>query len=590
MKRTLKYIGFLAAALTLASCIRDNYKQPDAILYGQAIDEETGELITQDLGANGSQIDIYEIVPLDENGENPNYSGARNERHLNFKTDGSYRDKNFFSGKYHIQAKRTNFLPLMDEEIELHSGENEYNFKTLPYCRVKLDSIGMNEKKQQIWASFTVERTTEDKLDNVRLFCDESSQVSHSINNSGDNGCKITVNAANDPDKHYVLKMGVDMLKDGKTYYFRVGALTSVAEAKYNYSETVKITLVKGEAEPPARPGIPFEDFTSADGWGGDNAISFDPLNKKYGAGSLSTASGKTVLYQKKLATPVDISAKMPKEGAGVLLTIYVSDCSKFNRNADGQFEICSGGGCDNEESNWQWMREQWGMVDGWNEIFFPFSKAGKTGDLDISRINFMRMYHTGQSAGATVAINEIRFVYPTLVEPFDEIGTEKTDGQWRGSLGTVTLDETGQKEGDGCISVTTDQDNPNSVPFVYSVFTPKNYPAVTRANGWAKIWIFVSDAAGWNKVNDGQFEITSGLNPDVEEINWAFSKWNNLETGWNELKLRVSESGRSGGDIQFDKINFIRWYVRNIDKGLTIKLDALQMYQDGFEPVEDDE
>ncbi len=588
MKKVLKYIGFLAAVLTLASCIRDNYKQPDATIFGQAIDEETDELIIQDLGSNGSKIDIYEIVPLDENGENPEYSGAKNIRQLNFRTDGNYMDRNFFSGKYHISATRTNFLPLLEEDIDLHPGMNEYNFRTLPYCRIKLDSIGMNEKKQQIWASFTVERTTEDNLKTVRLFCDENANVCQSINNSGDNGCKIEVNAANDPEKHFVLKMGVDMLKDGKTYYFRVGALTSVAEATYNYSEAVRITLVKGEAEPPKRPGIPFEEITTADGWH-TNGGSFDPNNKKYGAGSLVAPTGGVVLFQRKLETPLDISSKMPLDGAGVLLTIYVSDISKFNRNADGQFEICSGGDCDKDERNWQWMREQWGLVDGWNEVFFPFSKAGKTGNLDISHINFMRMYHTGNTAGATVAINEIRFVYPTLIEPFDAIGTEKTDGMWRGSLGTVTLDETGQKEGDGCITVTTNQPNPNSVPFVYSAFTPKNYPAVTRDNGWAKIWIFVSDAAGWNKVNDGQFEITSGGNPDIEEINWAFNKWNNLETGWNELKLKVSETG-TVGVIQFDKINFIRWYVRNIDEGLTIKLDALQMYQDGFEPVEDDE
>ena len=587
MKKVLKYIGFLAAVLTLASCIRDNYKQPDATIFGQAIDEETDELIIQDLGSNGSKIDIYEIVPLDENGENPEYSGSKNIRQLNFKTDGNYMDRNFFSGKYHISATRTNFLPLLEEDIDLHPGMNEYNFRTLPYCRVKLDSIGMNEKKQQIWASFTVERTTEDNLKTVRLFCDENANVCQSINNNGDNGCKIEVNAANDPEKHFVLKMPVDMLKDGKTYYFRVGALTSVAEATYNYSEAVKITLVKGEAEPPKRPGIPFEEITTADGWH-TNGGSFDPNNKKYGAGSLVAPTGGVVLFQRKLETPLDISDKMPLDGAGVLLTIYVSDISKFNRNADGQFEICSGGDCDKDERNWQWMREEWGLVDGWNEVFFPFSKAGKTGNLDISHINFMRMYHTGNTAGATVAINEIRFVYPTLIEPFDAIGEDNDHGKWRGQWGTVTVDETAQKEGDGCISIDITGDGPG---LFYSKFVPTNTPSCTKANGWMKVWMFIGDAEKWNTLTDGQFELTSGGAPDAGEINWPMQNWfKPLETGWNEVKVKMSNAGDTGGGLNIPNLNYIRVYVFGLTKGFNVKVDGLQIYQDGFEPVEDDE
>jgi len=585
MKNTLKYIGFLAAALTLASCIRDNYKQPDAVIFGQAIDEETGELITQDIGGSGSQIDIYEIVALDENGENPTYSGAKNERHLNFKPDGSYMDKGFFSGKYHIQAVRTNFLPLPDEEIELHSGNNEYNFKTLPYCRVKLDSIGMNEKKQQIWASFKVERTTEDKLQTVRLFADESPYVSASINNAGDNSCKIEVNAANDAEKTFVLKMPVDMLKDGKSYYFRVGALTSVAEAKYNHSETIKINLVKGEAEPPKRPGIPFEEITSADGWHTNGNAGFDPNTKKYGAGSLVANTGGVVLFQKKLDTPVDISAKMPIDGAGVLLTIYISDISKFDRSKDGQFEICSGGECDKDERNWQWMREEYGLTDGWNEVFYPFSKAGKTGNLDISKINFMRMYHTGNTAGATVAINEIRFVYPTLVEPFDVL--ETTGGKWGGSW-PVSIDEADKKEGDGCLSIAVGTGGP---VLFNGKFTPQNYPEITKANGMMNIWVYCSDASKWNKLTDGQFEVCSGGTCDKEEINWPLKPhFNNIDTGWNQLKLKTSNANDSGGTLNFSAINYIRVYVFGIDADLTMKFDDMEMYKEGFEPVEEDE
>ena len=79
MNKIFKYTGVFAAFLALASCVRDNYTQPNAALYGQAIDSETGELIQQDLGSNGSQIDITE----------QGYEQT-STRILNFKTDGSY--------------------------------------------------------------------------------------------------------------------------------------------------------------------------------------------------------------------------------------------------------------------------------------------------------------------------------------------------------------------------------------------------------------------------------------------------------------------------------------------------------------------
>ena len=145
--------------LTIKSCSLDNYEKPNAILFGSFIDQETGELIEQDI-INGTKITVIE-----HGFETPQ------EQYLVVKNDGTYR--NTMIGLY------------VDPEPSV--GEYKRVFaKEIP--------IGMQVDSSEL---LTIE---------------------------------IDLNT-------------VSELKSGKSYYFRIGALLNVPEAKSNYAKAVKIQI-----------------------------------------------------------------------------------------------------------------------------------------------------------------------------------------------------------------------------------------------------------------------------------------------------------------------------------------------------------
>ena len=108
MKKIFNWILFICLAAALQACLGDNYQQPDAAFHGGVFDAETGELMLQDIGGEGSQIEVLEWTK-DKDG-NLIYPKP-DTRRLNFMTDGNYRDNNFFKGDYRVQFSLTNFNP-----------------------------------------------------------------------------------------------------------------------------------------------------------------------------------------------------------------------------------------------------------------------------------------------------------------------------------------------------------------------------------------------------------------------------------------------------------------------------------------------
>ena len=57
MKKILHILFLVPLAVLLTGCLGDNYEQPNAAVYGSVTDAETGELILQDIGGEGSYIE-----------------------------------------------------------------------------------------------------------------------------------------------------------------------------------------------------------------------------------------------------------------------------------------------------------------------------------------------------------------------------------------------------------------------------------------------------------------------------------------------------------------------------------------------------
>ena len=173
MKKILPILFLIPLAALMTACLGDNYEQPNAAVFGQVVDAETGELILQDIGGEGSYIEMIELA----------YEKA-DTRKLNFKTDGTYRDNNFFNGDYKVQFNLTNFVPA---SVKLTSsgtvepfgenaftialkGETKMDIEALPWCRIEVKDITFDEDRQRVVARFTVECTTRDALKEVGLF------------------------------------------------------------------------------------------------------------------------------------------------------------------------------------------------------------------------------------------------------------------------------------------------------------------------------------------------------------------------------------------------------------------------------------
>jgi hypothetical protein len=395
MKKVLFIIVVLLASFT--SCELDNYDAPNAKIHGKVIDSATGEAIQQEI-LEGARIDYIELGDF----ENPPTQQMR------FKTDGTYRNDLMFSGRYHIQARRGNFFILPPDTIEV-KGETEYNFVTEPYIRIK--NVSYSIVGRDVVASFQIEQVADNPVKSIAIFADLNPNVSQSLRKVAN---IAEINTMVDPDKVFNLKLKIDPLKeikpDGKpTFYFRVGALISgIAEAKYNYSEPEAIEI-DYDSLPPEEPDIVgnvIDNCESLSGWGaGGFTLSLD-TDSKEGNFSIKSEGQGVVIYQKVFQP---FNTGVTREEGTFAMYLYVLDTSPM-QPGDANIEITSSGRPDVAELAWR-IGEDVELNNGWNKLELKLKDARVTGgNIDLSAVNFIRIYHTNITAPMVFKIDFIRF------------------------------------------------------------------------------------------------------------------------------------------------------------------------------------
>ena len=66
---------------------------------------------------------------------------------------------------------------------------------------------------------------------------------------------------------------------------------------------------------------------------------------------------------------------------------------------------------CDKEEFAW-YINSNLNLHSGWNQIDLKLAGAGVTGGSpDLTRMNFIRIYHLGVRSDVTLKIDDIKFV-----------------------------------------------------------------------------------------------------------------------------------------------------------------------------------
>lgn len=239
------FILFIMSAV-FASCDLaeiDNFSGPNSELSGRIIDEESGELIQQDI-INGCRIEIWEH----------GYDPVTPQR-LEIKTDGSYKDSRLFANSYTVIPISTNFHNVDTVEMEIN-GVTILDFTVTPYIRIKdatIEKVG-----DIITANFRVEQTIDSVMvndsTNAPIFVKKVGLYGHRDPNVGEpmqlgkeeaSVNQVMVPGVNDTFMlEFDLSRDIDFIGDrvNKTY-FRIGAILDMPDARYNYAPTVEIEL-----------------------------------------------------------------------------------------------------------------------------------------------------------------------------------------------------------------------------------------------------------------------------------------------------------------------------------------------------------
>ena len=390
MKNKLLLSVSVLLIFCLSSCELDNYKAPDAQFFGSVIDYETNEPIQQDL-YNGSRIDFRELAY-----ENPN------TRQIRFHTEGTFRENNLFSGMYEVQALRGNFFP--SEILTMNiKGATEYHFQTLPYIRIHNVNLSFDEIAGVVTGTFNLEQVAPNPVASIFLFADRSVHV---CNNFYEAGANMAIGAVVDPEQTFKLEMSTENLVSGKDYYFRVGALISgIAEAKHNYSKTIRLHIDNSNVIPDIPiPGKVLDACESLDGWIGNSAIlSLDDVDKKEGNYSISMEStGGELFLIMKAFEPFD--SEVTRENGYFAFDMYVSDISMFSDIT--RFDLTSSGDPDFERLGWTVPTLD--LSNGWNKV--EVSLAGAGADFRPDAINYFRFFDWAPPAGLIVKFDHFRF------------------------------------------------------------------------------------------------------------------------------------------------------------------------------------
>ncbi|MCM4169377.1 hypothetical protein KCTC52924_00410 [Arenibacter antarcticus] len=232
MKSIRTFSIALIGLLLLNSCELtelDNYNGPNATIHGGVYDQETGELVQQDI-INGMAIEYIE-----HGYDNPH------TQYIVVKNDGTFRNNIMFSGDYTIQPVRGNFVPIESVEIKVE-GDKIQNFNVQPYIRIR--NVVIQKQDNKVVATFNLAQTVTNNVNTIGLFAHAEMNVGEPLNLVA---AKININAVSNDVFQYRLEINLEAnsstLKSGKEYYFRVGALIDAPEAKYNYAPALKIAI-----------------------------------------------------------------------------------------------------------------------------------------------------------------------------------------------------------------------------------------------------------------------------------------------------------------------------------------------------------
>lgn len=400
MKNMTRYIAAAALlSVSLVSCDLfklDNFPAPDGALTGRIIDAETKENVQSDL------IEGTTLKFIEHGYDNPQ------PQYMRVKCDGTYANLLMFQGEYEIVPDARNFMPI--DPVTVTVGKNTvHDFEVIPYVRILDPSI--TKDGNNVTATFRVQSNTPDAVKKVGLYVSDQPIVGEPVRL-----CCIEANVNTVMDSESTMKLVMNVsrftadLKANRDYWFRIGAQSAVGGAKFNYAPAVRLNI--GEIiEEPEPDYNSLADCEALDGWNAP-PVYLDFTDPRQGMSSLrNDFDGSVVIFQCNLPVPVDARVSLEK---GILaMELYVSNVSLGDwETGDSSIEISSSGIHDKNELGWPLRKESLNLHNGWNHLELPLASAIPSGgSIDLSAINWIRIYHTKLPGGITFKLDHMRFI-----------------------------------------------------------------------------------------------------------------------------------------------------------------------------------
>ncbi|MFZ4261527.1 DUF3823 domain-containing protein [Sphingobacterium sp. HJSM2_6] len=229
MRKSNLILLTLGLAFLFNACKLDNYDAPNGQLVGQIIDIETNELIQQDI-IRGTTIKLI------EHGYDP-----VTPQYLRVKTDGTYANTLLFANTYTVQPDQRNFVQIDEQEVVI-SANSKLDFKVQPYIRVKDATIVKNGDK--VTATFHIDQTVSENVRKIGLYAHTEPIVGEPIRLFAS---ELNLNRAVDESEVMTLEINVkensSVFKSGQQYFFKIGAVINIPEAKFNYAPAVRLAV-----------------------------------------------------------------------------------------------------------------------------------------------------------------------------------------------------------------------------------------------------------------------------------------------------------------------------------------------------------
>ncbi|MGK6352196.1 DUF3823 domain-containing protein [Parapedobacter sp. DT-150] len=224
-----RFLAMITTVVLTSGCELDNYDAPSAQLSGNIIDAQTDELVQQDI-IRGTTIKII------EHGYDP-----VQPQYLRVKNEGTYANNLLFANTYTVQPDQRNFVQVEEQEIQIGS-DTKLDFRVQPYIRVKDASI--TKEGTKIVATFRLEQTVPEVVSRIGLYAHVEPIVGEPIRAVAN---EVQLGRTVEDDETFTLEIDAAenraALKAGDQYFFRIGAVISVPEAKFNYAPAVRLTV-----------------------------------------------------------------------------------------------------------------------------------------------------------------------------------------------------------------------------------------------------------------------------------------------------------------------------------------------------------